>query len=73
MASRSKNKLGKIRIDLAKSVDLMTVDAATRAVVLLSRFAVRRAQRIAKEIQDAAAGAPIAVKSNGYRRRNRKK
>jgi hypothetical protein len=72
MSSKS-SKAKSIRIVAKNSVQMMSLDAATRAIVLLSRFAARRAQLIAKEQQGAAANTPSTVKSNGYRPRNKEK
>jgi hypothetical protein len=38
-----------MRVKVAQSIDVMTIDAATRAITLLARWTTRRAQRIAKE------------------------
>jgi hypothetical protein len=73
MASTGKRCGNKIEIDLVRPLELMAVDAAIRAIVLLSRFAARRAQQIAKNHEESAANAPTDVKSNGYRRKTGKK
>jgi hypothetical protein len=43
------------RVSVCDAIDVVAVDAATRAIALLARWATRRVQRIAKERSGPAA------------------